>query len=238
VNSFDKTCFDSGTDYVSIVNPKGYFKPGRIFRAEPPTAGREARVSVVVSDRPLAAVCISPIDDATSQDHKAESYPVIVENTSIPISPTLQLDFSRLYLVDHNAKVLNIGRIDRKSIKNLRASFSGAMDKSNTAGGTFENAKDGAITTFTPSTASKLPNYPLFPYVRDERVFYKPTHDLIRRTNQSRVITSNNLTTKKEPLHSGKSSFGYALTYAYTFQTSKYVVPTTSSEERHVIWES
>ena len=54
-------------------------------------------------------------------------FPVIIEKPCLTIDPTLRLDFSRVYTIEHNAKVRNVGRIDRDYLKELKTAFLTAM---------------------------------------------------------------------------------------------------------------
>jgi hypothetical protein len=50
-------------------------------------------------------------------------FPVFVEGPSDRIDPKLQLDFSNALTIEHNAKVRNVGRIDRNYVKELKSTF-------------------------------------------------------------------------------------------------------------------
>jgi hypothetical protein len=54
-------------------------------------------------------------------------FPVIIEKPSVTIDSTLRLDFSSVYTIEHNAKVRNVGRIDRNYLKELKSAFLRAM---------------------------------------------------------------------------------------------------------------
>lgn len=54
-------------------------------------------------------------------------FPVFVEQPSVTIDPSW-LDFSKTYTVEHNAKVRNVGRVDRKRLKTLQTTFDKAVE--------------------------------------------------------------------------------------------------------------
>ena len=102
-------------DYMSIGNPKGYFKVGRIFKTDLPDS--QDLTLVVVGEGSDSAISCVPIKQAAGE----EEFPIIRENPSVSIESSLPLDFARQYKVEPSSKVLNIGRIDRNYLKTLKA---------------------------------------------------------------------------------------------------------------------
>jgi hypothetical protein len=57
-------------------------------------------------------------------------FPVIIEKPTETFDSTLRLDFSEVYKIEHNVKVRNVGRIDRKHLKLLNSAFLEATEAS------------------------------------------------------------------------------------------------------------
>src|SRR5450432_2514064 len=62
---------------------------------------------------------------------RMEQFPIIVENASVSINSPIELDLNKLERVEHGIKVRNIGRVDRKRLKELKATLSVASDGGN-----------------------------------------------------------------------------------------------------------
>jgi hypothetical protein len=98
---------------MSIANPKGYFKIGRIFKTD--RTEMQDLILIVVGERSDSAICC--VSDGPSAGQ--EDFPIIAENPFVTIESPLRLNFNKQYEVEHYHKVLNIGRIDRKYLKAL-----------------------------------------------------------------------------------------------------------------------
>lgn len=72
---------------------------------------------VVVGERSDSAISCVPI----KQTGGAEEFPIIRENPTVYIEPSLQLDFDRPYTVEPSSRVRNVGRVDRNYLKTLKA---------------------------------------------------------------------------------------------------------------------
>lgn len=66
-------------------------------------------------------------------------FPIRVENSSFKLESIYLLNLSRTYTVEHGIKAITVGRIDRKSLKKLRAGFLVAMGGEVPASETGEN---------------------------------------------------------------------------------------------------
>jgi hypothetical protein len=99
---------------MSITNPRGYFKIGRIFKTD--RTDMHDLILIVVGERSDSAICCVPDGRTAGQ----EDFPIIVENPFVTIESPLRLNFNKRYEVQHYCKVLNIGRIDRKYLKVLK----------------------------------------------------------------------------------------------------------------------
>jgi hypothetical protein len=60
-----------------------------------------------------------------------DRFPVRIEKPAETIDPTLRLNFSSVYMIEHSAKVRNVGRIDRDYLKALKSTFSEAEGEIN-----------------------------------------------------------------------------------------------------------
>ena len=56
-----------------------------------------------------------------------DAFPIIVEEPSEALGPVSRLDFGKVYTVEHNVKVLRIGRIAPDHINRLQQCFADAM---------------------------------------------------------------------------------------------------------------
>lgn len=76
---------------MSIGNPKGFFKVGRVFKTDLPHL--QGETLVVVGERLDSTIPCVPIKQAEG----AEAFPLISENPTVYIGPSVQLDFNRPY---------------------------------------------------------------------------------------------------------------------------------------------
>jgi hypothetical protein len=101
---------------MSIKDPKGFFKPGRIFRTR--ENGSELPLVAVGGDLKSSIACVS-----VSQGGEGEVFPVIQENPTASVGSSVQLDFEDQHTVSPTYDVMNIGRIDRKCLRKLKSRY-------------------------------------------------------------------------------------------------------------------
>jgi hypothetical protein len=89
-------------------------------------------------------------------------FPVIIEKPCVSIDPTLRLDFSSVYTIEHNAKVRNVGRIDRKYLKELKSAFAKATKAKSQEDGSpraefeIESAGEDEVLNFAESNSDRF----------------------------------------------------------------------------------
>jgi hypothetical protein len=129
---------------------------------------------------------------------ETNAYPVIVENASVVINPDLQIEFSRVYTVEHIEKVRNVGRIDRDYLKRLRKGFLAAM------GAEFpgdDNREDGDQKESPGGNAFKAPRESQS--IQPSRRFVVPS-TFVPYSSSSSTATSGSLSSLTVPVLSDK----------------------------------
>jgi hypothetical protein len=139
-------------------------------------------------------------------------FPVIIEKPSVAIDPTLRLDFSNVYTIEHNATVRNVGRIDRNYLKELKSAFLKAMGAKAPEMDYRQARFESSYTVENLARVSRGSNY-------DSAMIDRIPSPAPSFEEDLRVTASS----KTENLHRGMDPLGKKVRYANDFQITKYI---------------
>ncbi|KFZ08885.1 hypothetical protein V502_09088 [Pseudogymnoascus sp. VKM F-4520 (FW-2644)] len=153
--------------YVKLQTPHKFFKVGRVFQSDSKliyVVVREGYSSSTCCelrflgqsnniDRNLPNIATLSLPDSPTKTSDGQ-YQLILECPLDEVLPLYYFDYSKWLVVSHQSQVYKIGRVDRKSIKSLEATFAAASTPFDTVTSTTVEST-GTQTTEMESTGTQ-----------------------------------------------------------------------------------